>query len=75
MPDLGDRPGRSSVRMHVLVVLGVLGLLANALPQLATGWPANTSQWVLLAIGALADAVLVTLSLDRLLIAAPGSWR
>ncbi|MEN3310246.1 MAG: Ca-activated chloride channel [Micromonosporaceae bacterium] len=69
-----DRRVRTSVRVHVLLGLGVLGVLANALPQLATGWPTNTSQWVLLAVGALADAVLVALSLDRLLVAAPGGW-
>jgi Ca-activated chloride channel family protein len=68
------RPVRTSVRMNVLLGLGVLGVLANALPQLATGWPGNASQWVLLVIGALADAVLVALSLDRLLVAAPGGW-
>ena len=77
VPASGDQPGPErpvgrSLRTNVLVLLGILGILANALPQLATGWPGSISQWVLLIIGALSDAVLVALSLDRLLIATPG---
>jgi hypothetical protein len=57
-----------------LVILGLLGVAANAFPQLATGWPATGYQWALLAFGALADAVLVALSLDRLLVVSTAGW-
>jgi hypothetical protein len=63
---------KRAVRLNVLLTIGLLGVFSNALPQLATGWPANTVQWVLLATGALCEAVLVALSLGRLLIVAEG---
>jgi Ca-activated chloride channel homolog len=68
------RPAGRLLRVGVLLGVGVLGVLATALPQLATTWPANASQWVLLAVGGLANAILVALGLDRLLVATPKGW-
>jgi hypothetical protein len=69
-----DQPVRRSLRLSLLVGVGALGVASNALPQLAFGWPANPFRWGLLAVGALAEAVLVALSLDRLLVATHGGW-
>jgi Mg-chelatase subunit ChlD len=69
------KPVGRLLRVGVLLGVGVLGVLATTLPQLATTSPTNATQWVLLAMGGLANAVLVALGLDRLVIATtPGGW-
>ncbi len=65
-----NRPARVLPRPWLLVGVGALGASATALPQLAYGWPANAFRWGLLVAAALAEAVVATLSLDRILLAA-----